>query len=78
VLITSNPATKTVTQKVGGYCSTMFAKGPNLPTTAQGPCGTILILNEASGKRVGWTIWIWGAIFYGGLGLWRWHGFRMQ
>jgi len=28
-----------------GYCSTLYANGPNLPTTAAGPCGTILVLN---------------------------------
>lgn len=33
------------------YCSTLYAHGPNLPTTEAGTCGTILILN-AAGKGV--------------------------
>lgn len=29
----------------GQYCSTLYAHGPNLPTTAQGDCGIILVVN---------------------------------
>jgi hypothetical protein len=78
VLITgaSTPTTKTI--NYNGYCSTIFANGPNLPTTAQGVCGTILVLNEANGKGVGWRIWSLAAAFYGALGLWRWYGFRQR
>lgn len=31
----------------GQYCSTLYAHGPNLPTTEAGTCGTILIANTA-------------------------------
>ncbi|KAK5174206.1 uncharacterized protein LTR77_001286 [Saxophila tyrrhenica] len=40
------------------YCSTLYAHGPNLPTTAQGDCGTILVMDPddvpsgAEGGRV--------------------------
>lgn len=34
-----------------GYCSTLTARGPNLPTTAAGQCGTILVVN--GGERRG-------------------------
>lgn len=30
----------------GGYCSTLYANGGNLPTTRAGSCGTILVVNE--------------------------------
>lgn len=41
----------------GGYCSTLIAVGPGLPTTEAGSCGTILIAEaEAIQAAVlGWT-----------------------
>lgn len=66
----------TKTFNYNGYCSTIYAQGPNLPTTAAGPCGTILVLNEASVRSVGWRIWGVTAAFYGMLGLWGRFGFR--
>ncbi len=36
-----------------GYCSTLYATGPNLPTTRMGQCGPILVLNEAGRRGVG-------------------------
>jgi hypothetical protein len=30
----------------GAYCSTLTMNGPGLPTTRQGDCGTILVVNE--------------------------------
>ena len=67
-------STRTINE--AGYCSTLFANGPNLPTTAQGACGTILVLNEGSRGAIGWRIWSLTVAFYGGLGLWGWFGFR--
>lgn len=37
-----------------GYCSTLYATGPGLPTTRPGQCGTILVLNDAPRARAGW------------------------
>lgn len=44
-------ATQQTVQPVegGNYCSTLYAHGPGLPTTASGQCGTILV-EEASSK----------------------------
>ena len=41
----------------GGYCSTYYAEGPNLPTTRQGECGTVLVIEPGEGVRwaVGWV-----------------------
>ena len=33
------------------YCSTQYAQGPGLPTTAQGQCGTILIEEPSEAMR---------------------------
>lgn len=30
----------------GGFCQTITMEGPGLPTTREGPCGTILIVNQ--------------------------------
>lgn len=40
-----------------GYCSTYYAQGPNLPTTRQGECGTVLVIEPGEGVRwaVGWA-----------------------
>lgn len=35
----------------GEYCSTIVEVGPNLPTTAAGDCGTILIVAKAMATR---------------------------
>ena len=35
----------------GNYCSTLYAHGPNLPTTAAGQCGTILVEEASEGFR---------------------------
>ncbi|KAG8623888.1 hypothetical protein KVT40_008864 [Elsinoe batatas] len=44
---------------VQGFCSTQIASGPGLPTTAQGGCGTILIVAGAPPKlRIGFGIWL--------------------
>jgi hypothetical protein len=52
------------------YCSTLYAHGPNLPTTEAGTCGTILIANAATpgvgGKR--WMVlgvWLLGMVVGG-------------
>lgn len=58
--------TPTPVEVGGGYCSTLYAKGPNLPTTAAGQCGTILVVSEGSlvreragsGVRILGTIWV--------------------
>lgn len=43
-----------------GYCSTLIADGPGLPTTRAGDCGTILVVSDAwdgaHGSR-GWYGW---------------------
>lgn len=49
VIVYNGPTTVNVyneptVQAAGGYCSTQTMDGPNLPTTAQGQCGTILIV----------------------------------
>lgn len=49
---------QTTQQYVGqGYCSTLYATGPGLPTTAAGGCGTILVENAsmAPGQVVIWV-----------------------
>lgn len=35
----------------GGYCSTLVAVGPGLPTTEAGSCGTILIVEADAIKQ---------------------------
>lgn len=42
----------TQAQQYNGYCSTIYEKGPNLPTTAAGQCGTVLILNSEGARHV--------------------------
>ncbi|TKA65550.1 hypothetical protein B0A55_08700 [Friedmanniomyces simplex] len=50
---------QTTTQIVygGNYCSTLTAKGPQVPTTAAGQCGTILVVppSEAARQALGWV-----------------------
>ncbi|KAK5013289.1 hypothetical protein LTR39_003717 [Cryomyces antarcticus] len=43
------------TTQYNGYCSTLRASGPNLPTTGQGQCGTILIIAGAAGWNRDWV-----------------------
>ncbi|KAF2460414.1 hypothetical protein BDY21DRAFT_369432 [Lineolata rhizophorae] len=46
VVVAATPNTQNVVYN--GYCSTLTADGPGLPTTAAGDCGTILVVNEGS------------------------------
>lgn len=65
-------ATTSVSESViaagGGYCSTLYADGPNLPTTRAGDCGTILVVNDAIALwGDAWVVlevwaWIWVAV----------------
>jgi len=59
-----------------GYCSTLTAHGPNLPATAQGACGTILVISRAYVRPIGWKLPALVAAFYGTLGLYSYFGFR--
>ncbi|WPH00272.1 Hypothetical protein R9X50_00309600 [Acrodontium crateriforme] len=43
--------TAQTTKEYNGYCSTEFATGPGLPTTAAGECGTILIVEPSEGTK---------------------------
>jgi hypothetical protein len=49
---TTTTATNTeyVTGAPKSICSTLYAKGDNLPTTAAAPCGLVLVLNGAPGR----------------------------
>lgn len=70
--VAASTATTTTTGQVsaaaagGGYCSTYYANGNNLPTTYQGSCGTVLVLNDARSIRqrgfaaVKWWTGFWG------------------
>jgi len=61
-----------------GYCSTLTANGPGLPTTAQGKCGTILVINRADVRSMGWKLPVLIIAFHGVLvvcscfGFFRW------
>jgi len=46
-----------------GYCSTLTMDGPGLPTTRQGDCGTILVVN--GGQVVGVSLGILGSVVAG-------------
>jgi hypothetical protein len=59
-----------------GYCSTLIANGPNNPTTAQGHCGTILVLNAAGVRCIDWRLPALIVGFYGVLGLCGLSGFK--
>ncbi|KAK5130715.1 hypothetical protein LTR08_001745 [Meristemomyces frigidus] len=60
----------------GGYCSTLVANGPNLPTTAAGDCGTVLVIAPGEGARLGLGWVKVGMLFMGlqvlGGGLYAW------
>jgi len=50
---------KTTAQNyLGDYCSTQVARGPNLPTTGTGQCGTILIVAGAPRLSLPTGIWM--------------------
>lgn len=66
----------TRTVQYNGYCSTLVVQnGPNLPTTAPGTCGTILVVGEASRRGVGMDILMGLGVLYGSLGfIWGFFG----
>jgi hypothetical protein len=49
---TTTTATQYVTGPGPTICSTLYAKGDNLPTTAAAQCGLVLVLNAAEGRGV--------------------------
>lgn len=49
---TTEKQTEYVTGQPKSICSTLYAKGDNLPTTAAAPCGLVLVLNKAPGRGV--------------------------
>ncbi|KAF7195755.1 hypothetical protein HII31_02890 [Pseudocercospora fuligena] len=52
IVTTQTPVTvETVGYAGGGYCSTLVAVGPGLPTTEAGSCGTILIVEADANRR---------------------------
>lgn len=57
--------TQAVAPQYVGYCSTLYADGPGLPTTRQGACGTILILNHgvtSATVRLAWVGFVGAAV----------------
>ncbi|KAI5199885.1 hypothetical protein E4T39_06012 [Aureobasidium subglaciale] len=50
---TTTTATQYLTGPGPTICSTMYAKGDNLPTTAAAECGLVLVLNGAPGRNGG-------------------------
>ncbi|KAF1984289.1 hypothetical protein K402DRAFT_148243 [Aulographum hederae CBS 113979] len=73
------PTTEVVSQQGGGgnvyngYCSTLVADGPGLPTERAGECGTILVV-QGRGARVGFermaVLGTLVAAVVGGVGVW--------
>ncbi|KAH3943060.1 hypothetical protein HBI56_101150 [Parastagonospora nodorum] len=57
-IVYANPAPHTTVynqppnQAQGGFCATITMDGPGLPRTAQGECGTILLVSGAPGLKV--------------------------
>ncbi|KAI4841838.1 hypothetical protein E4T44_07657 [Aureobasidium sp. EXF-8845] len=49
---TTTTATQYVTGPGPTICSTLYAKGDNLPTTAAAQCGIVLVLNAAPGRGI--------------------------
>lgn len=49
-------ATTTVVEQQGGFCTTLYAQGDNLPTTANARCGTALVVEAGAGGRSGWMV----------------------
>ena len=52
MVVGGNTPTTTVIQQ-GGFCTTLIAKGDNLPTTAQARCGTALVIEAGAGRSRG-------------------------
>lgn len=48
-------ATTTSINLIQGYCSTLTANGPGLPTVRQGSCGEILVVSKAASSTVLWS-----------------------
>lgn len=71
-------ATGTVWQPLPvAYCSTLTARGDDLPQARQGWCGTLLVVNAApEGRpRAGWELLWPGVVAMSvGVGVWRWVG----
>lgn len=70
VALVGNIATTTYPQ-YNGYCSTLVVQnGPGLPTTRSGyPCGTILVVGDASRIDIGRNIAAGLSVFYITLGV---------
>lgn len=71
VVVGGNVATTTYPVQYNGYCSTLVVQNqPGLPTTRGGyPCGTILVVGDASRRGVGRDIAIGLCLFYASLGV---------
>jgi len=41
-----------------GYCSTLYADGPGLPTTRAGQCGTILVVQAGADSNSARSFWL--------------------
>ena len=76
IFVTESATTPSIVYN--SYCSTLIANGPNLPTTAQGVCGTILVISHADVRPVGWKLPTLIIAFYGSLGLYSCFGFRWR
>lgn len=54
-----------------GFCTTIFAKGGNLPTSAAVPCGVALVVNDAvrpvAGQVFGIVVAFW-CLFFASVG----------
>jgi hypothetical protein len=74
IYVTASTTTSSIAYH--GYCSTLIAQGPNLPTTAQGVCGPILLINRADMRSMGWKLPVLITAFHGALGLYSCFGFR--
>ena len=54
----------------GAYCSTIYAQGPDLPTTRPGECGTVLVIEPAADAGMRLVMgWVRVLAFVGGLNL---------
>jgi hypothetical protein len=54
-VVVGNTPTTTVIQQ-GGFCTTLIAKGDNLPTTAQARCGTALVIEAGASRGKGGVV----------------------
>lgn len=57
----------------GVYCSTVTAKGPNLPTTRAGACGTILVVSGGPSVTPSTSLLILGGAWITLLAYWGTH-----